>query len=108
MSDDPTSIREQPSLTTSSGRIWLIVGGLFTVIALAVLIPLAVAGFPPRGVALAGAIAAGTLYLGMIVVRLTVPAGRLRLGLLAGGLLAIATLSLAAVVIVAAGAWSAT
>src|SRR3954471_13414203 len=99
MSDDPTLVRNQPALTTSSGRIWLIVGGLFTAIALAVLIPMTT--LPPQGVALAAAIVIGVLYLGMIAARLAIRPGRLRLGLMATGMLAIAVISLGAVLIVA-------
>ncbi len=99
---DPTKLTEQPSLTFSTGRIWLVVGGLFTAIALAVLIPQAVAGLPPQWVPLAAAIIDVALYAGMIVVRFRVPVVRLRrrLGLLAIGMLAIAAVSLAAVLIV--------
>lgn len=102
---DPTRVTEQPALTTSTGRIWLIVGGLFTAIALAVLIPMT--GLPPHGVALGAAIVIGALYAGMIVVRLAVPPGRRRLGLLAIGMLLIAAVSLVAASIVAVAAWSA-
>jgi hypothetical protein len=99
MSDDPTRITNQPALTTSTGRIWLIVGGLFTAISLGVLIPLTT--LPPPGVALAAAIVVAGLYLGMIVVRLTVSPGRLRLGMLAIGMLGIAVVALGAVLVVA-------
>ena len=99
---DPTRVTQQPALTFSTGRIWLVVGGLFTAIALAVLIPQTVAGLAPRGVALAAAVVDVLLYVGMVVVRLVVPVTRLRLRLtlLAVGLLAIAAVSLAAVLIV--------
>ena len=99
MTDDPTRIRNQPALTTSNGRIWLIVGGLFTLISLAVLIPMT--GLAPRGVALAAAIADVVLYLGMLAARLLVRPGRLRLGLMAAAMLAIAAVSLVATYIVA-------
>lgn len=100
---DPTKMREQPSLTFSTGRIWLVVGGLFTVVALGVLVPQTIAGLPPRGVALTAAIVDVVLYAGMVVVRFVVlvPRLRLRLGLLAIGMLAIAAVSLAAVLVVA-------
>ena len=99
---DPTRLTEQPSLTFSTGRIWLVVGGLFTAIALAVLIAQAVLDLPPHGIPLAAAIVVALLYAGMIVVRLVVPVTRLRrrLGLLAIGMLAIAAVSLTAVLIV--------
>ena len=105
---DETKVTEQPSLTFSTGRIWLIVGGLFTAIALAVLIPQIVAGLPPRGVPLAAVIIDLVLYAGMIVARVVVPVTRLRLrlSLMAIGMLAIAAVSLAAVLIVAFSAVS--
>ena len=99
MTDDPTQMRNQPALTTSTGRIWLIVGGLFTAISLAVLIPMT--ALSPKGVALVAAIADVVLYIGMIVARLAVPPGRLRLGLMAGAMIAIAAVSLVAALIVA-------
>ena len=99
MSDDPTRIRNQPALTVSSGRIWLIVGGLFTAIALAVLIPMT--ALAPQGLALIAVIAIATLYLGMIVARLAVPSGRRRLGVMAVLLLAIAAVALGTTLVVA-------
>jgi hypothetical protein len=92
--------RDQPALTTSSGLIWLVVGGLLAATALAVLIPMT--GLPPRGVALGAVIAIVVLYAGMVAVRLGVRPGRRRLGLLAAGMIAIAAIALAAVLIVAA------
>jgi hypothetical protein len=99
---DPTRMRSQPSLTTSPGTIWLVVGGLFTAIALLVLIPMT--ALPPAGVALVAAIVVGVLYAGMVVVRVVVPPGRRRLGMLAAGMLGIAAVSLIAVLIVAGAA----
>ena len=99
---DETKVTEQPALTFSTGLIWLVVGGVFTAIAIAVLIPQAIAGLPPRGVPIAATIVDVVLYAGMVVVRFAVPVTRLRLrlGLLAIGMLAIAAVSLAAVLIV--------
>ena len=99
---DETKLTEQPALTFSTGLIWLVVGGLFTAIALAVLIAQAISDLPPRGVPVVAAIVIALLYAGMVVVRLVVPVTRLRLrlGLLAIGMLAIAAISLAAVLIV--------
>ena len=97
---DPTKLRNQPSLTTSTGRIWLIVGGLFSAIALAVLVPMTT--LRPAGVALAGALVVALAYAGMVVVQFTVRPGRRRLGLLASGMLLIAAVSLVCVTWVAA------
>ena len=99
MDNDPTRIVNQPSLTVSSGRSWLIVGGLFTAISEGVLIPMS--ALPPRGLALAAAIAIALLYGGMIAVRLSVRPGRRRLGMMAIGMLAIALISLVAAIVVA-------
>jgi putative flippase GtrA len=97
---DPTRQRDQPALTQSSGLIWLVVGGIFTAIALGVLI--ALVQLPPPGVALVAAIVVAVLYAGMWLVRFAVHPGRRRLGLMAFGMLAIAAVSLAATLIVAA------
>lgn len=98
---DPTQLRSQPALTTSSGRSWLIVGGIFTVVALAVLIPMI--GFPPPGVALVAAIVVAVGYATMIVARLAVPEQRRRrrLGIMATAMLVSAAVALVAVVVVA-------
>jgi hypothetical protein len=98
---DPTRLKNQPSLTTSSGSIWLIVGGLVTVVALGVLIPMAALDMPPAGLPLVAVILDVTLYVAMVIVRLTTPFGRLRLGLMAIALLAIAAISLGTVIAVA-------
>ena len=92
MTEDPSRIGLQPALTTSTGRSWLIVGGLFTVIALAVLLPMT--WMPPAGVGLGASITVAVLYIAMVVVRLIVGRGPQRLRLLAGGLIAIALVSL--------------
>jgi hypothetical protein len=106
---DETRLTEQPSLTFSTGRIWLVVGGLFAAIALGVLIPEIVLGLPPRGLPLAAAIVVVLLYALMLVARFAVPVTRLRrrLGMLAIGMLAIAAVSLAAVIVVAFSSWNA-
>lgn len=102
---DPTWVREQPALTTSTGAIWLIVGGLFVAVSLGVLIPMSTL---PRGtVAVVAAIIVAVLYLAMIVARIAIPPGRRRLGALATGMLLIAAIALGAVIVVAAGAWNA-
>lgn len=92
MTDDPTRIRSQPALTTSSGRIWLIVGGIFAVISLAVLIPMT--SMPPPGVALTGACVVVALYAAMVITRLLVERRRLRLGLMAIFMLVMAAVAL--------------
>jgi hypothetical protein len=97
--DDPTLMRNQPSLTTSTGRSWLILGGLLTLISAVVLgfeLPL-----EPPGVALFGLVSVLVLYVAMVVVRLTTRPGRLRLGVMAGLMIAIAAIGLGCVIAVA-------
>lgn len=69
-STDPTLIRSQPALTSSRGAVWLIVGGLFAIIAVVGLLAMAVAGLPPIGVPLVAAIAVAALMLTMAAVAL--------------------------------------
>jgi hypothetical protein len=102
---DPTYVRNQPALTTSTGRIWLIVGGLFTAISLAFLVPMLALGSP--GVALFGIVAVSSLYLAMIVVRLSTGQGRLRLALMASFMLLIALASLVCILVVVGNEWNA-
>ena len=102
MDHDPTRLTEQPALTTSTGRIWLVVGGLFALVSVGVLIPLAV--IQHSLAATVGAIAVVILYLAMVAVRLVVPVGRLRLAILAGEMLAMAAVALITVFITAASA----
>lgn len=104
MPTDPTRIRNQPALITSTGRIWLIVGGIFTAVSLAVLIPMI--QLPPPGIAVTGAIAVAVLYLGMVVARIVIPANRRRLTVLAAGMLAIAAIALVTATVVASAAAS--
>lgn len=98
---DPTRLRDQPALTSSKGRSWLILGGLLTLISLGVLVPMAAMNMPPVGVPQTAVIVVIALYLGMIIVRFATPPGRLRLGLLAIDMLAIAFVAVLAVVLVA-------
>lgn len=106
---DETRLTEQPALAFSTGRIWLVVGGFLTAIALGVLIPEAVIGLPPRGLPLVAAATIVALYALMFAVRFRVPVTRLRrrLGLLAMGMLLIAAISLATVLVVAFSSWTA-
>ena len=77
-------------------------GGLFTAIALAVLVPEAISGLQPQRATVAAVAVDVLLYVGMILARLLVPVTRLRrrLGLMAIGMLSIAAVSLAAVLVV--------
>jgi hypothetical protein len=95
-----TRVRDQPSLTTSTGKSWLILGGLLAVIAIAVLVPLL--SQQPGGVALFGICAIVALYAAMVVVRLNARPGRGMLGWLAACMIAIALVGVVCVGVVAA------
>ena len=94
-----TRVRDQPSLTTSSGRSWLILGGLLALIAVAVLVPLL--SQQPAGLALFGICAIVALYAAMVVVRLNVRPGRGMLGWLAALMIAIALVGVICVGLIA-------
>lgn len=97
---DPTKVTNQPSLTTSTGRIWLVVGGLFAAVAAAT--EFSLLSFPPPGFAAGALIAVVLLYVAMIVTQLVTQRGRLRLGMLAGLMITMAVVSLLSVVVIAA------
>jgi hypothetical protein len=96
-----TRVRDQPSLTTSTGKSWLILGGLLAVIAIAVLVPLL--SQPPAGVALFGICAIVAFYAAMVLVRVNATPGRGMLAWLAACMIAIALVAVICVGIVAAG-----
>jgi hypothetical protein len=101
---DPTLVRNQPALRTSSGRSWLVMGGLLLVVSLGVLVPmLSLGDSPAPWIGIGSAV---VLYTAMVVVRLVVPAGRLRLGLMAACMGATAAISLICVAVVASTEWS--
>lgn len=93
-------VRDQPSLTTSSGRSWLLLGGILGLIAILVLVPF----LPdqPAGLALFGMCAIVALYAAMIVVRINARPGRGMLALLAALMIAIAVVGLVCVGVIAA------
>lgn len=94
---DPTWLRLQPSLTTASGTIWLVMGGALAVIAFAMLVAL---GSLDRLGYWAAAII-GLLYAAMLLVRARVRPRRVRLWVLAALMLAIAALGLGATLVIA-------
>ncbi|MCU1481431.1 MAG: hypothetical protein JWQ19_2217 [Subtercola sp.] len=97
---DPTKVTNQPALTSSTGRIWLIVGGLFALIAAGVLIWLL--PLPPHGLAGAALAVVVLLYAAMVVTQLLTRRGRARLGVLAVLMLSIAAVALVSILIIAA------
>ncbi|WP_173924323.1 hypothetical protein [Agromyces sp. Marseille-P2726] len=96
---DPTRMRNQPALTTSSGRSWLIVGGIATVLITGTMVAL----WWRLGstAALVGAIVTVVLFGAMVVVRFTVEHRRRRLGLLAVIFLAQVLFALVVVLMIA-------
>ncbi|MFT4123415.1 MAG: hypothetical protein QM635_06255 [Microbacteriaceae bacterium] len=94
-----TRVRDQAPLTTSSGQVWIVVGGVFTAIVAGMLF--ALASLPPAGLAIAGGVAVLALFAAMVVVRVAVPRGRLRLRLLAAAMLTMALVGLVCVLVVA-------
>jgi len=98
--DDPTKVTNQPSLTTSQGTIWLVMGGLMSAISIVLLWSLQRVN--STGIAIAGIVVIALLFVGMLEVRLLVRTLRTRLLLLAIGFGAIAVVSLAAVVVIGA------
>lgn len=101
---DATKVRAQPSLTSSSGAIWLIVGGLLAVTGVAILAPMTALALP--ALAVAGIVAIVALYAAMVIVKLAVPAGRMRLGLLAAGMILIAVVELGCIGAITAIEWN--
>lgn len=95
-------VRDQPSLTTSTGKSWLILGGLLALIAVAVMVPLL--GQNPPGVALFGVCTVVACYAAMVIVRVNARPGRWMLSLLAGFMILIAIIGVVCVGIVAATA----
>jgi multisubunit Na+/H+ antiporter MnhB subunit len=78
---DSQKVFDQRSLTTSSGAIWLVVGGALTLMCGAFLF--AMQWLRPPGVGLTGFILVLVLYAAMIVIRFTVRPKRPRLAALA-------------------------
>jgi hypothetical protein len=92
-------MRNQPALTTSSGRSWLIVGAIATVLITGTMIALWLR--LGSTAALIAAIVTVVLFGAMVVVRFTVDHRRRRLGLLAVIFLAQVLFALIAVLMIA-------
>ena len=100
MDDDPTKMGNQASLTTSSGTVWIVTGGLTAAISIVLLF--ALQQVDSSGIALAGIVTLVLLYLAMVEVRLLVRGVRLRLILLAIGFGMLTAAALVFVMIIAA------
>ncbi len=103
--DDLTKVRNQPALTTSSGRIWLVTGGIFAAVSVIMLFLLR--GTEPAGLAEAAIVVDVLLYAGMLLCVAWITRPRLKLGLLATLMLAIAAMSLVAILVIAWTEWGA-
>lgn len=100
---DPTKVTQQAALTTSTGRVWMIVGTLVAIICAGVLIML----IPIRAdIAMPSAIIVVALYVAMWVVRISVKPQRPRLLTLAILFGAILVVTLTSVLFINASAWS--
>jgi hypothetical protein len=95
--DDPTQVRNQPALSTSSGREWLVIGGITAVICIVVLVFQVSAG---AFLALIGAALVVVIYAAMVVVKETVKRPRRRLGILAALLLTMTLVTMAALLLI--------
>lgn len=101
---DPTRIADQPALRTSSGAVWLIVGGVLAALCIGLLIALDSLQ-PPVGVIGAGIVL--VLYVFMVAAVLAIPRTRIRLLTLAVLMIAMAIAGLVFVLIVNAAEWAA-
>ena len=99
---DPTHVRSQPSLSTSSGLIWLVLGTVLAVICGAVL--LALVGLEPV-TASVGLVLVVALYLALVIVRFALPSGPHRLTWLASIFGGMAVVTLICVVTISGMAW---
>ncbi|GGE85657.1 hypothetical protein [Mycetocola zhadangensis] len=95
--DDPTLMRNQPALQTSTGAIWLGLGTLLTIIVLAVLVPLMSIH---TVIAAVGAAFVVILYGALVVTRFVSAPGRSRLTVMASLFGGIALVGLVTVFVV--------
>lgn len=100
--DDPTRMGNQPSLTTSTGTSWLIVGGIMAAISVALLIALQQVN--SSGIALLGVVLIVISYLVMVEARLLMRNLRSRLIVMATFFGIIAVVALVFVILIAISA----
>lgn len=104
---DPTRVTNQPALRTSSGLVWLVMGGLFAAVSL---IPFAMLIFTPDtrsgGLALAVAVAIIALYGAMVITRVVTRRRERRLRIMAGCMLTMALVALVGVGLCALIEWA--
>jgi len=104
---DPTRVRNQPALQSSTGLIWLVVGAIFVVVCLVPFLGLAVMGRPAATAAVVAAVLTVAAYAAMVVVRLTVSPGPRRLQRMAICFIAMAAVALVGMIVCVLIQWSA-
>ncbi len=95
-------VTKQPALTTASGAIWLVVGGIISLLCLVLL--WLMRGLEPIGAATTGIVIIVVAYLAMIAVRYGVSSLRVRLWTLAALTIGITITFLTVAVITVYGA----
>jgi hypothetical protein len=100
--DDSTRMSDQPALTTSSGRVWMVVGTVLVVVCVGVLVILLQVN---PGVAITGFVIDVVAYAAMWVVRVAVRHKRVRLLTLAILFGVITATTLVCALIISGGAW---
>jgi hypothetical protein len=99
---DPTRVRSQPSLTSSSGLIWIVLGAILATICVGVLLALV----PLEPVtAWIGLVLVVVLFAALIGIRLAVRPGPHRLTAMASTFGGMALVTLVCVVMIAGAAW---
>lgn len=99
---DPTLMRNQAALRHSAGTVWVVIGALFTVVALVVFLP----ALPLQPtIAWIGVLAVMVLFSAMLLTRYAVADHRRRLLTLAALLIAIAAVSLVCVLLIGIREW---
>jgi hypothetical protein len=100
---DPTQVRSQPALTSSTGLIWILLGAVLAAVCIGVL--LALVALQPV-IAWVGIALVAVLFVAMVVTRFAVRHGRRRLTAMASFFGAMALVTLVCVVTIAGAAWS--
>lgn len=90
---DPTKIRDQPALRSSSGTVWIVSGGLFLLVVAAVLAWIFVSSGTATPVAVATGVAVVALYLVLLVARFVARPGKVRLRIMAVAMIGMALVS---------------
>lgn len=99
---DPTKVRDQPALRSSSGRVWIVAGGLLLLVTAAVLAWIVLSGGSGAAPVATGA-AVVALYIVLLIVRFAVRPGKLRLRIMAAAMIGMA---LVAIVGLLASVWA--